>query len=244
MARFIWAGESHLLVEFGRELDPADNRNVHNLAARLLAMKLPGIRECVPAFGSLMISLEPMAISGEEIVALCDRIIDAGCDDQGAPPLVMEIPVLYGGDFGPDLQDVADETGLSEEEVILLHTEQPYLVYMIGFMPGFAYLGGVNARLYVPRLQKPRTKVPSGSVAIAERFTGIYPINSPGGWRLIGRTPLPLFMPEQEMPTLLRPGQYVRFVAVDARQYASIESDVAASRYAPTVYLQSRGGTA
>lgn len=236
MARFVWAGESHLLVEFGRELCPDNNRRVHDLAGKLLSLRLPGIIECVPAFGSLMISLDPIIQSGEELVGTCRSLIDATCCEQGEPPLVVEIPVFYGGEYGPDLVDVSTATGLSQEEVVRMHTEKPYLVYMIGFMPGFPYLGGLNPRLSVPRLQTPRTRVPAGSVAIAEQLTGIYSVTSPGGWRLIGRTPVPLYVPEQHPPTLLRPGQYVRFVAVDSGQYQALERAIAASLFVPNTY--------
>ena len=225
-----------MLVEFGRELCPDDNRRVHDLAAKLTVMQLPGIIECVPAFGSLMVSLDPLVQDGEQLVAICREVISSGCADQGNPPLVVEIPVLYGGEFGPDLLDVSSETGLSQEEVITLHTAKPYLVYMIGFMPGYPYLGGLDQRLSVPRLKSPRTKVPAGSVAIAEQLTGIYSVNSPGGWRLIGRTPVPLYIPEENPPTLLRPGDYVRFVPVGAEQYQALEEDIAASLYVPVTY--------
>lgn len=224
------------MVEFGRELSPEDNKHVHALARALTAMQLPGLIECVPAFGSLMISLDPLALSGEELIDTCRKLIESGLSSRGDLRQVVEVPVLYGGESGPDLDDVAKETGLTQADVVRIHTERPYLVYMIGFMPGYPYLGGLNPKLSVPRLQTPRTRVPAGSVAIAEKLTGIYSVNSPGGWRLIGRTPLKLFVPEQEPPTLLRPGQYVRFVSVSPAQYADIEGGIAASRFTPAVY--------
>jgi inhibitor of KinA len=134
----------------------------------------------------------------------------------------VDIPVCYGGDFGPDLDAVSSHTGLSTEEVVAIHGEPDYLVYMIGFAPGFPYLGGMSERLASPRRESPRAKIPPGSVGIAGSQTGVYPIETPGGWQLIGRTPLRLFRPERDEPSLLRTGDRVRFQAIDRAEYGDL----------------------
>ena len=133
--------------------------------------------------------------------------------------LVVEIPVFYGGSYGEDLKDVAAHAGLTEEEVIKLHSSVDYNIYMLGFLPGFPYLGGLDPKLFTPRLDNPRTKIPEGSVGIGGEQTGIYPLESPGGWRLIGRTPLKLYDPDREQPFLYQAGDYIRFVPITAEEY-------------------------
>jgi inhibitor of KinA len=145
--------------------------------------------------------------------------------DREARRRTVEIPVCYGGEYGPDLEFVARHNGLDAEEVIRIHTAGEYLVYMIGFTPGFPYLGGLSARIAAPRLEKPRFKVPGGSVGIAGRQTGIYPLTAPGGWRLIGRTPLSLFTPALDPPCLLRPGDAVTFKAISREEYERLREE-------------------
>ena len=138
---------------------------------------------------------------------------------QETPHHVVEIPVCYGGSYGEDLKDVAAHAGLTEEEVIKLHSSVDYNIYMLGFLPGFPYLGGLDPKLFTPRLDNPRTKIPEGSVGIGGEQTGIYPLESPGGWRLIGRTPLKLYDPDREQPFLYQAGDYIRFVPITAEEY-------------------------
>ena len=236
MAKFIWAGESHLLVEFGRELNPVDNKKVHCLADNLSRRPPEGFVECIPAFGSLLISFDPLRLTGDDLIGHCRSLLREEGSIITPTPIVVEIPVLYGGEQGPDLCDVAEATGLSEDDVVKIHTATPYLIYMMGFMPGYPYLGGLDSRIGVPRLKTPRTKVPAGSVAIAERLTGIYSVESPGGWRLIGRTPVAIYMPRENPPALLRAGQYVRFCAIDAKEYALIDSQSRSGTFVPNTY--------
>jgi inhibitor of KinA len=176
--------------------------------------KLRGVTVTVPAYTSLLVEYEPALC---EYDALCDEIQNVLHTNDAAVMTemrVVEIPTRYGGEFGPDLDFVARHNGISTDEVIRLHTQEMYQVFLIGFSPGFPYLGIVDEKIAAPRLETPRKRVPKGSVGIAGRQTGIYPRESPGGWRLIGRTNVKLFEPMREEPTLLRAGDRVRFIAI------------------------------
>ena len=147
------------------------------------------------------------------------------------PSPVLEIPVLYGGEMGPDLPFVAEHAGLSEEEVIRIHSSTEYLIYMLGFTPGFTYLGGMSEKIATPRLKQPRVKIPAGSVGIAGTQTGVYPIDSPGGWQLIGRTPVKMYDPDRETPILPEAGQYIKFYPVTQEEYDAIRKEVDAGTF-------------
>jgi len=178
----------------------------------LATRKIPGVREAIPTYRSVLVYYDPDEILFHELVAQM-RQIETHLQTAILPePRIVEIPVAYGGEYGPDLEFVAEHAHLTPEEVIVLHTGRDYLVYMLGFTPGFCYLGGLADQLETPRLPEPRTRIPAGSVGIAGKQTGVYPIESPGGWRLIGRTPLRLFDPERDPPVLIQAGDYVRFV--------------------------------
>jgi KipI family sensor histidine kinase inhibitor len=215
-------GDRALLVVLGKGIDPAVNDQVHGLAALLRERRLPGVYDLVPAYATLAVHYDPVAWSGgkapphEALKREIIRLWKGAGRAAFPPPRQVEIPVCYGGAFGPDLAEVASRCGLSEEEVIARHAAASYRVYMIGFSPGFAYLGGLDATLATPRRSTPRLKVPAGSVGIAGMQTGIYPMETPGGWQIIGRTPKPLFLPAQANPCLLNPGDRLRFVPVDA----------------------------
>ena len=213
-------GDRGLLVELGRGIDPAVNRRVKQLH-RIIARERPhGVVETVPAYASLLVVFDPLQASPEalkrQIIGLCD-FDDAGPSEDRT---VVEIPVVYGGEAGPDLDAVAAHHGLSREAVIGLHTGTVYRVYMIGFTPGFPYMGELPEALDTPRRDTPRTHIPKGSVAIAQRQTGIYPAVSPGGWQIIGRTPVALFDPRQETPSFLTMGDAVRFTPITAEEAA------------------------
>lgn len=214
--RFLPAGDAALLVEFANEISEPVNRQVQALAHALAQARLPGLGEAVPAYRSLLLPYDPLQLSfndvQEQVAAVAARSEAITLPE----PALKEIPVVYGGEFGPDVEFVAEQHGLSVEQVIRRHAGTTYRVYMLGFSPGFAYLGGLPADLATPRLPTPRTRVPAGSVGIAGQQTGIYPLATPGGWRLIGRTPRRLFDPAQEPPTLLQAGDLVRFVAIPA----------------------------
>lgn len=211
------AGDRALVVEFGDGIDPAVSAAVARLAARVAARKPDGVIETVPTYRSLMVHHDPCAGDPEALAATLEALaaeVSREAADPGATPgRLVEIPVTYGGEMGPDLPYVCEKTGLSPEEVVRLHTAPTYVVYMLGFLPGFPYMGGLDPRLATPRLSTPRLRIPAGSVGIGGEQTGVYTLESPGGWAVIGRTPLTLFDPMREEPCLLLAGDRVRFVA-------------------------------
>jgi KipI family sensor histidine kinase inhibitor len=210
--RILPVGEAAFTVEFGDAVDLALNRQVHALDAALSAAPIPGVLETVPTYRSLLVAYDPARITADAMLAALARALEGV--EAVAPPegRLVEIPVRYGGDCGPDLEDVAAHCGLAPAEVIRLHTAPTYRVAMLGFAPGFAYLLGLPAQLATPRLATPRLRVEPGSVGIAGEQTGVYALATPGGWRIIGRTDLVLFDPAREEPFLLRAGDRVRFV--------------------------------
>lgn len=205
-------GDSALLVQLGDEIDLITNRRVHTLAALIHASPLEGLIETVPAYTTLLIHYEPLVVKYEEIRKWVREKVGQTQDEMIRTPRHVDVPVQYGGEFGVDLQFVADYHHLQVEDVIRIHGRQTYTIYMMGFTPGFPYMGKVEDAIATPRLETPRTRVPAGTVAIAGSQTGIYPIDSPGGWRLIGHTSLRLFDPESESPFLFAPGDEVRFI--------------------------------
>ncbi len=212
--RLLLAGDSALVVEFGDEISLEVNRKVHALASALGKASLLGLGEAVPTYRSLLVHYDPLHLSCDEVKAFVSEVLQ-DCEEKPLlEPRLVEVPVVYGGESGPDMEFVAEHNGLSVEEVISLHSGATYTVYMLGFAPGFAYLGGMPEAIATPRLETPHTLVPAGSAGIAGEQTGIYPIATPGGWRLIGRTPLKLFDPERDPPTLLKAGDTVRFVPI------------------------------
>ena len=235
MVRYLMAGDSHLVVEFGQIIDPAINQQVHALARCLTEQELPGLKEVVPTYRSLLVSYDPLTLPLQDLKERCNECISRVVDTSKQSREIVTIPNLFGVQYGVDLAGVAREVELTEQEVIDIHTSVVYPIYMIGFMPGYPYLGGLDKRIAVPRLKTPRTKVPAGSVAMAESQTGVYPIPSPGGWRLIGRTPLRLYRPEQMPPVLFRAGQYIRFSAVSVDEYLHLEQLVKHDKYIPDI---------
>ena len=205
------ASDRSLLVCFGQEISAEALRRVVSLSRRLGGIR--GILNHHPAYSSVLVDFDPRLRERAEIEALLRELASEDGGD-GAIERTVEIPVIYGGEYGADLEDVARHTGLPAERVVELHASAEYLVYFLGFSPGFPYLGGLPAELATPRLPAPRKLVPAGSVAIGGSQTGIYPVDSPGGWRIIGRTPLRLFDAEASPPALLAMGDRVRFVPI------------------------------
>ena len=204
------ASDRSLVVSFGEEISLEMHREVARLTRRLRGIR--GILNLHPAFCSVLIDFDPRLRTHREIQALVEERLAVADDAPSEPPRTVEIPVRYGGEFGPDLEDVARHCGCSPERVIELYAGAEYLVYFVGFSTCFPYLGGLPQELATPRLASPRKHVPEGSVAIGGSQAGVYPLASPGGWRLIGRTPRRLFNPESAPPGLLRMGDRVRFV--------------------------------
>jgi len=212
------AGDEGLLIEFGNEIHLDTHHRVYAMARALEEAAIRGVEEIIPSYRSLLVPYDPLVISFK---GLKDQVksIEKDLSHTEIPEhRRVEIPTLYGGEFGSDLDFVATHHGLTPEEVIRIHCSQGYLVYMLGFTPGFPYLGGNLEEIATPRLKTPRIKVPAGSVGIAENQTGIYPIESPGGWRIIGRTPCKLFNPLRPPHFLLAAGDMVRFIPIDEKQ--------------------------
>jgi inhibitor of KinA len=208
------AGDTLLLVEFEAVIDAAVSRRVIALARAIAGARLRGILDVVPAYASVGIHYDPLRFDPAALDAvLASAVIEVSAGDE-TPGRVIEIPVRYGAADGPDLAEVARFAGCTTDEVIARHTAGLYRVYMLGFLPGFAYLGVVDSSIAMPRRDSPRTQVPAGSVGIAGSQTGVYPCESPGGWRLVGRTATRMFDPDRSTPALLAPGDQVRFVAI------------------------------
>ncbi len=214
--RYLVAGEMGLFVEFANRIDPAVNEQVHALSHAMESDPITGVTETVPSYRSLLVIYDPLLVGFQELVEqVSSRARSCRATTEPRPGRLVSIPTIYGGAEGPDIGFVAEHNGISVEEVIAIHSSTEYLVYMIGFTPGFPYLGGMSDRIAAPRLENPRVAIPAGSVGIAGLQTGIYPVDSPGGWRLIGRTPLALYDPTSDDPVLLRPGDRVRFVPIE-----------------------------
>jgi inhibitor of KinA len=224
-------GDSAVVVQLGDAIDLATHRRVRQLSDYLERHPFTGMIEYVPAYTTVTIYFEGWTLlnvysdeaAGDDMfaiaVALVNKIMLQLENAAVEQARIVDIPVCYGGDLGPDLEAVAAHHGLSKEEVIDIHTSADYLVYMLGFAPGFAYLGGLSERIATPRHQKPRLSIPAGTVGIAGDQTGVYPIATPGGWQLIGKTPIPLFLPQQNPPTLLKAGDIVRFNRISRAEF-------------------------
>jgi inhibitor of KinA len=224
--RIVPLGDRALVVEFGDAIDPALSTRIAALAQRMRADPLPGVHDIVPTYATLALHYDPVAIGCDDPYDILAQQVEAWLAGQAAEGeghgRVVEIPVCYGGDFGADMAELARRHGLDEAQVARLHSTPEYHVHMLGFVPGFAYLGGLDPRLATPRRDSPRARVPAGSVAIGGGQTGIFPLDTPGGWHLIGRTPLRLFTPDTEPPCLLNAGDKVRFVPIDAAQFEAL----------------------
>jgi KipI family sensor histidine kinase inhibitor len=222
---FRMAGDRGLLVEFGGSIDPEINQKVRAMSLALEQAMPDGVEEVIPTYRSLLIVYDPertRPVQLEKVIENTEQRLD---EIRIPPPKVVEIPVRYGGEFGPDIEHVAKTHDLTVEDVIRLHSEPEYRIYMVGFTPGFPFLGGLSEKLRTPRLESPRTNVPRGSVGIANNQTGVYPIASPGGWQLIGRTPLKLFAPERENPILYQAGDFLRFKPISISEYRRLEEE-------------------
>lgn len=206
-------GDSAILIQLGNAIDPILNQRVHTLST--LLQTIPAIIETIPAYCTVLVHYDPFATTYNQIKNLIEEKISLLDESTHRPSRRLEIPVLYGSASGPDLEPAAATLALSPSELIRLHSEHEYTVYMMGFTPGFPYMGILNEKLNMPRLSTPRTRVPAGSVAIAGSQTGIYPVDSPGGWHIIGHTPLKLFDPLSENPFLFAPGDTVKFVSIE-----------------------------
>ena len=234
--RYLVSGDCAVCVEFGNEISPEINRKIRAFKIAVEKEGMEGIVETVPTYRSLLVVYKPEIIRFKELTEKFESIMGAMDTIQIPPPTVIEIPVLYGGEMGPDIENVANHNGKTVEEVIKIHTSEEYLIYMLGFIAGFPYLGGMSKEIATPRLNRPRVKIEGGSVGIAGEQTGVYPVASPGGWQLIGRTPLKLYDSEREKPVLLEAGQYIKFRSVTEDEYKKIKKQVEDGTYSYVIY--------
>ena len=216
---FLLMGDRGLLLEFGDEISSETNEKVRRMALAIQAEAIKGIIETVPTYRSLLIIYDPLILSIDDLRKRLEKLEDGLPQTPFPEPKLTRIPVVYGDPYGPDLDFVAQYHHISHNEVIQLHSSKPYFIYMIGFMPGYPYMGELPDALITPRLKTPRLSVPAGSVAIAQKQTGIYPMESPGGWQIIGRTPIKIFDPKMEPPALLQMGDLVQFYPISEKEF-------------------------
>lgn len=221
--------ETSALIEFGKEISPDINKKVRTFCSYLDKHPFTGMIEYVPAFSSVSVVYNPLKMNSEspyeEIESILKDVLSKLDFTSPDKKHIVEIPVCYGGEFGPDIEHVAKINNLTVEDVIKIHSEGEYLVYMIGFAPGFPYLGGMSEKIAAPRRESPRQVIPAGSVGIAGMQTGVYPIETPGGWQLIGRTPLKLFDIDGNPKSLLKAGDIAKFYPISYEEYLKLKEE-------------------
>ncbi|NLP49734.1 5-oxoprolinase subunit PxpB [Bacillus sp. RO1] len=232
-------GDTGIQVLFGSDISEETNQQIRMFADYLKKIEIEGITELVPAYTTLTVFYRTDKISYKDLCNTLEAIKEVlQKEEVKSSAIIYEIPVLYGGDVGPDLSEVASYNEMTEDEVVSTHSSQPYLIYMMGFVPGFPYLGGMSKEIATPRRENPRAKIEAGSVGIAGQQTGVYPLETPGGWQIIGRTPVKLYDPEREEPILLSAGAYIRFVPVGQKEYDEIEEAVSRGEYKVKSYAK------
>ena len=220
-------GDCAVTVQVGKDISEETNQKVVSLLQTLQEAAVPGVRALVPSYSAVCVHYDPAVLPYETLLDKLNTLELKELTSHNASQEIVEIPVCYGGEYGPDLDFVAQHNGLLPEEVVAIHSGGTYLVYMLGFLPGFAYMGGMDERIATPRLTSPRARIPAGAVGIAGGQTGIYPLASPGGWQLIGRTPVKMFAMEGELGNFaLSAGDRVRFVPITEEQYREMEGNV------------------
>ena len=224
-ARFQWASDQSLLVYFGQKITLQAHQQVRKLLRLLELEPIAGVRNLHPAYCSLLVKFDGLRLRHDEVEAILRRYLERLEEIKLPEPRLVEIPVCYGEEFGPDLAEVCAIHGLTPAQAIELHASAEYLVYFLGFVPGFAYLGELPEALVTPRLVVPRRRVPAGSVGIAGNQTGVYPFSTPGGWRLVGRTPVAMFRDEREGLSLLSIGDRVRFAPISEARFGALEKE-------------------
>ena len=223
--RILTVGDCAVSVEFGQEISLEINHKVMALKMVLEQKPIRGIVELIPTYCSLLIQYDPMDLRYGQLREKLYTLVNQLNKVEMPPKQVVEIPVAYGGEYGPDLGEVARVHNISEDEVIKLHSEPEYPIYMLGFVAGFPYLGGMNKAIATPRKKSPRLKIEAGSVGIAGEQTGIYSVESPGGWQIIGRTPLKLYDVNRNEPVLLKAGQYFKFKPITKEEFRAMENE-------------------
>jgi len=220
-------GDRALVIEFGDRLDPELSSRIAAAAQHLRASPPPGVLDIVPAYTTLALHYDPAVVGAgttpyEALIEQLEAWLHAQADAELTPGRLVEIPVCYGSGLGEDLEEVSRQHGLTPEEVAAIHAGTDYRVYLLGFVPGFAFLGNLDSRIATPRRDAPRPHVPAGSVAIGGNQTGVYPLETPGGWHLIGRTPVEMFTPQAEPPCLIAAGDTVRFVPISRAEFDAL----------------------
>jgi len=234
--KFLTAGEKAVVIEFGNEISSDINIKVRSMMIAVQNYNWNFVDELIPTYRSLMIQYNPLLITYDVLIQKLQELEKNLSKIDIPSPNVIEIPVCYGHEYGEDLLVVSEHNGIKVEDVINIHTSTNYLIYMIGFTPGFPYLGGMDEKIATPRLAKPRIKIDAGSVGIAGSQTGVYPVDSPGGWQIIGRTPVKLYDAERETPILLKTGDYIKFTSVSRDEYLKIKEEVENNEYVPNIY--------
>jgi len=220
--KYLPSGDSAIIIKTGSDISANQNIKVRKLLYGIEREKINGIVDFIPAYNELLICYDPLEISFRRLLDTLYLIENKLDDIQLPESRIIRVPVLYGGEAGPDLDEVAERNRLTPDKVIEIHSSADYLIYMLGFTPGFCYLGGMDERIATPRKAQPRLNIPAGSVGIADKQTGIYPIVSPGGWQLIGKTPLRLFDPARDPVFLFSPGDHIRFYAIGEEEFLRI----------------------
>lgn len=231
--KFMPAGDEAMVVEFGNVIDEETNFRVHALAAFVHDREISGVREVLPTFRSLMIFYDSDKTTYRKLTKELRHFKGNASGQEQERRRTLMVPCCYDSVYGPDLEGTAADLSMSGEELIWIHTERDYKIYMLGFLPGFVYLGGLDERIHAPRLKIPRTEIPARSVGIGGSQTGVYPIKSPGGWRLIGSTPLDFYNPQNDTPILCKAGEYIRFYPISKEEYGVIRRDVESGLYKP-----------
>ncbi len=229
--KILTAGDSSVLIEFGTEISPQINAKITAIVHLMKEQHIEGVVDIIPAFSSLLVNYDPRVISYAKIKKRLEKLLKLEVKEIEAGVKIIEIPVCYGGEYGPDLDNIAKLAGLTPQEVVDMHCSKDYLIYMLGFLPGFSYLGGLDERIHTPRLANPRIRIPAGSVGIGGSQTGIYPLDSPGGWQLLGMTPVKTYDPQRDEPILFEAGDYIRFVPVTEEQFNEIKEQVEQGTY-------------
>ena len=232
--RILPEGDAALLIQLEQDIRPDINARLSALVKLIRQQQIEGIVDLIPTYCSLLVQYNPLVVSYDTLYHRISSIAKMDIRTDEWKKKIWEIPVCYGGDFGPDLKTIAEHAHLSEEEVIRIHSGSDYLIYMLGFLPGFTYLGGLDERIHTPRLGTPRKKIPAGSVGIGGSQTGIYPMDSPGGWQLMGMTPVKTYDPSRPNPILVEAGDYIRFIPISEKEFREIREAVNAGTYQVT----------
>ncbi|GGG84076.1 5-oxoprolinase subunit PxpB [Staphylococcus pragensis] len=224
--------EQSILLYFKEEISEQNYKDVDTTTQYILSKNISAIRDVVPSYRAIMINFDNKQLNYEQLITQLELDdIELSTSNKNDDKKVIHIPVLYNLEVGPDLEEVAKHNNLSIDEVIKIHTDNEYLIYMLGFMPGFPFLGGLDKRLHTPRRSEPRVKINAGSVGIANNQTGLYPSDSPGGWQIIGRTPLKVFDQYSNPMTLYEAGDYIKFYAIDESTFKEIETEIANNKF-------------